>query len=38
LLGLLEKVLEGEGLEEVALTLVELGLKLHPVQPEHDTG
>jgi hypothetical protein len=36
LLGLLEKVLEGEGLEEVALTLVELGLELHPVQPEHD--
>jgi hypothetical protein len=36
LLGLLEEVLEGEWLEEVALTLVELGLELHPVQPEQD--
>jgi hypothetical protein len=36
LLGLLEKVLEGEGLKEVALALVELGLELHPVQPERD--
>ena len=35
LLRLLEQALKGEWVEEVALTLVELGLELHPVQPEH---
>jgi len=38
LLCLLEEGFEGEGAEEVALTLVELGLELHPVKPAHHRG
>ena len=35
LLGQLENVVEGEGEEEVALPLVELGLELNPMQSKH---